>query len=551
MKDLAVTHISTSPVYIEERHFLEALTRWNYFPNQKELATELPPSICTRRFTPEIAHKLLKNVALSKTRKRLGFDLVEYRSTRYNNVSRILGLIHPMAYANIFGVIEANIDIIKESIKDPNSAITIECHIDGRMLIMNYEDPETKALTSAEQSFGKKFRAHTDVANCFGSIYTHSVEWATQGFAEAKAKLTGPREDAHWSSELDCALRSAKRGETSGLPIGPASSSIAVEIILAAVDSKLRQNHSFVRYIDDYTALCNTHAQAEEFIRDLGKELSKYKLTLNLAKTSIVELPEPLQEHWVSELTAALPPLLRDDGKIAFLNTRDAFQFLDHAVRLNNITPDGSVLKFSVAALSRRLKDKTAAEVFQYVLNLAWHYPILLPYLEQIDAHADYYNKENLIEKLNEIIYTNALQHRSDGMCWALYYLERLEAQPSERAIDEIIDSKDCVALAMLSRFETATPKIVDYANTLLGGSRYAIDENWFLFYQLYFTDKIKDPYENEETFKILKQYKVDFFCKPEEQSDAEQYCSVITNPFRNEDTLPTFDEWINKNNQN
>lgn len=548
MKDLAVTHIRTSPVFFEERHFLEALTRWNYFPNQKELATELPPNLCTRRFTPEIAHKLLQNVQLSKTRKRLGFDLVEYRSTRYNNVSRILGLIHPMAYAKIFAVIEENVEKIKNSIKDPNSAITIECHIDGRMLIMNYEDPETKALTSAEQSFGKKFRAHTDVANCFGSIYTHSVEWAIQGFAEAKAKFAGPRQDTHWSSELDDALRSAKRAETSGLPIGPASSSIAVEIILAAVDCTLREKYSFVRYIDDYTALCNTHAQAEDFIRDLGKELSKYKLTLNLAKTSVVELPEPLQEHWVSALTAALPPLLRDDGQIAFLNTRDAFQFLDHAVRLNNSTPDGSVLKFAVSAIARRLKDKTAAEVFQYVLNLAWHYPILLPYLEQIDARANHYDKDNLTTKLNEIIRSNALQRRSDGMCWALYYLERLGPQPSANSIAEIIESKDCVALAMLSRFETATPTVINYAKTLLGEPCYTIDENWLLFYQLYFNDKIDNPYSDEDTFKILKHYGVDFFCNPDEQSTAEQYCSAITCPFIDAGTLPTFDEWMAKN---
>jgi len=549
MKDLAVTHISTSPAIFEERHFLEALTRWNYFPNQKDLATELPPSICTRRFTPEIAHKLLEEVQLSKARRRLGFDLAEYRSTRYNNVSRVLGLIHPMAYAKVFSVLEKHIDIIKKSIQDPNSAITVDCHIDGRILIMNYEDPETKALTSVEQSFGKKFRAHTDVANCFGSIYTHSLEWAIQGFDEAKAKLTEPKLDIHWSSELDEALRSAKRGETSGLPIGPASSSIAVEIILAAVDRSLRTKYSFVRYIDDYTALCNTHAEAEEFIRDLGKELSRYKLALNLAKTSIVELPEPLQEHWVSTLTAALPPLLRDDGQIAFMNTSDAFQFMDLAVRLNNSTPDGSILKFAVAAICRRLKDRAAADIFQYTLNLAWHYPILLPYLEQIDARVDYYDKDSLIDKLNGIIYTNALQRRSDGMCWALYYLERLEAQPSEQSTKEIIGSKDCVALTMLSQFKTATDAVVDYCNSILDCPRYVIDEHWLLLYQLYLTDNIKDPYGDEKTFEILKKYEVDFLCKPDKYSRAEQYCSFITLPFANEEALPTFGEWMAKHN--
>jgi len=92
MKEFAFIHNPITNFSPYDRHFLEALTRWNYFPNQKESATELPPNISTRRFTPEIAKKLLQEIPLSKERQKLGFDLVEYRATRYNNVSRVLGL---------------------------------------------------------------------------------------------------------------------------------------------------------------------------------------------------------------------------------------------------------------------------------------------------------------------------------------------------------------------------------------------------------------------------------------------------------------------------
>lgn len=521
------------------------MTRWNYFPNQKESATELPPNISTRRFTPEIAKKLLEAAPISKDRQKLGFDLVEYRATRYNNVSRVLGLLHPRAFAQIFGVMESNRENIIEAMKDENSAICVEAHNDGRMLIMNYEDPETKALTAAEQSFGKKFRAHTDIANCFGSIYTHSLEWAVQGFEAAKANLT-QKTARHWSTDLDQVLRGAKRNETSGLPIGPASSSIAVEIILAAVDRKLREQFSFVRYVDDYTALCDSHAEAQEFIRLLGKELSQYRLTLNLSKTSIIELPEPLQEKWVSALMSALPPLLQDDGQLAFMSTREAFHFLDFAVRLNNDTPDGSVIKFAVSTIARRLKDRAAADVFQYVLNLAWHYPILLPYLEKIDARSDYYDVKQLEVKLNGIIETNALHRRSDGICWALYYLERLTSLPSEKSISAIIDSKDCVALAMLCNFENSIDIVSEYAKTIIEAQVYLRDQNWLLFYQLFLKEKIPDPYPNEGTFALLKKYDVDFFCKPGEDSRAEDYCIAAHNPFVKDDERPNFDQWMN-----
>lgn len=532
---------------LDNRHFLEALTRWNYFPNQKALATELPPNISTRRFTPEVARKLIETIKINNERKPLGFDLVEYRATRYNNVSRILGLIHPLAFARIFEVFEANHENLIAAMKDENSAIQVEAHNDGRMLIMNYEDHETKAMAAIDQSFGKKFRAHTDVANCFASVYTHSLEWAVQGFEIAKLNLAVKKGPRHWSAHIDQALRWAKRNETSGLPVGPASSSIAVEVILSAVDQKLRDRFSFVRYVDDYTALCESHESAQEFILALGKELSLYRLNLNLAKTSIVELPEPLQEKWVADLMNAVPPVLRDDGQLAFMDTSDALQFLDHAVRLNNETPDGSIVKFAVAAISRRLKDRAAADVFKYVLNLSWHYPILLPYLEQIDARSEYYDREILIEKLNKIIAINVAHRRSDGICWALYYLDRLKSNPSEDSIVGVISSGDSVAIAMLCAFEIAVERVAEYAKTLIDKtSLYIKDQNWLLLYRLYLLGKINDPYEDEKTFEILKKYEVDFFCPAGENSRAEEYCEYISNPFVPQEEMQNFDQWMN-----
>jgi hypothetical protein len=545
MKEFSVPHLSSSAAIIsDDRHFLEALVRWNYFPNQKDSAAELPPNISTRRFTPEIALKLLDAVGVNGQRGKLGFDLVEYRATRYNNVSRVLGLIHPLALAKIFRVVKDNVESIREAIVDANSLISAERHVDGRIFIMNYEDPEKKTLDATVSSFGKKFRAHTDIANCFGSIYTHSLEWAGQGFAEAKANLGNQNAPIHWSGELDRALRFAKRKETSGLPIGPAISSIAVEIILAAVDRELRKSFSFVRYLDDYTAVCDSHYDAEEFIRVLGKELSKYKLSLNLMKTSIVPLPSPLQENWVYDLMNSLPPIIDANGKVNLLSTRDAFQFLEYAVRLNNETPDGSVLKFAVSSISRRLDGSVAADVFSYVLNLAWHYPVLLPYLEKIDARSIYYDKEELIDKLNQIIIVNALQRRSDGICWSLYYLEKLEAEPSKLAIEKIIDSADCVSLAMLSRFPVAIPRVLEYANSIMDEQYYTIDQNWLFFYQLYFLGLIKNPYKGEVTFAILKKYDVDFFCNPNEESKSEAYSWELFNPFTEEGAVK-FDDWI------
>lgn len=522
----------------DERHFVEALTRWNYFPNQKDSSTELPPCFSTRRFTPEIAEELA-NVDLTRERKAYWFDLVEYRATRFNNVPRVLSLIHPQAYSRIYSRLKENRQEILELMEDENSAITAEQHNDGRMFIMNYEDHETKTKNTLEISFGAGFRAHADVANCFGSIYTHSLEWAIQGYEEAKERLRERGGEKHWSSALDVALRNAKRNETSGLPVGPSSSSIAVEIILAAVDRELAGKFRFVRYIDDYTAYCETHIQAQEFVRALSNALSRYRLTLNLSKTKITELPEPLIDSWVTKLTNATPWRTDSNGNLTLL-THEAINFLDYAVHLNKAEPDGSVLKLAAGLICHRAQGDTAATVFQYILSLSWHYPILLPLLEKIDATSDYYDKEAVAKKLNGILETNALHRLSDGMCWALYYLKQLNSQPTAENIELVIQTADATAIALLSSFEAGVEAAVTYANLVIENcTLYELDQNWILLYQLFFHEKINNPYVDDPTFEILKKHDVQFLNPPKKDSKAEDYCFNYSNPFREENESP------------
>ncbi|MFG0820618.1 antiviral reverse transcriptase Drt4 [Pseudomonas sp. GLN_3] len=540
MKEFTTPSSNIAVFLGEERHFLEALTRWNYFPNQKDSSTELPPCFSTRRFTPEIAEEL-SQVELSGDRRTYYFDLVEYRATRFNNVPRVLGLIHPLAYSRIYAKLKEHREDIYVLMDDENSAVAAQQHNDGRMFIMNYEDHETKTKTNLEISFAAGFRAHADVANCFGSIYTHSLEWAIQGYEQAKERLRDRRNGKHWSSELDTVLRNAKRNETSGLPIGPCTSSIAVEIILAAVDKELAGKFRFIRYIDDYTAFCNTHLEAQEFIRTLNIELAKYRLSLNLNKTKIkiTELPEPSIDSWVTKLNNVTPWRIDSNG-LATLSTHEAINFLDYAVQLNKAEPDGSVLKLAVGLICHRTQGDTAWTVFQYVLNLAWHYPILLPMLEKIDATSGYYDSNSLAEKFNKILEINAIHRRSDGMCWAMYYLKNLKSQPTVENAELVIQTSDAAAITLLSSFEAGVEPAVTYANAIIErGTLYELDQNWILLYQLFFNEIIDNPYANDPTFEILKKYDVQFTNLPKKDSKAEDYCFYYSNPFRDEGELP------------
>ncbi|MCK7460303.1 hypothetical protein [Idiomarina aminovorans] len=146
---------------------------------------ELPPCFSSRQFTPEVC-KALSEADNGPSRKKNGFDLVEFRATRYNNVPRILALVHPKPYSVLVERILSSWEKIRNICDNPNSQVKPEITEDGRVFVMNYENGLSKTSRLNKLSFAKKFIVSADIANCFNSIYSHSIPWALVGLEEAK-----------------------------------------------------------------------------------------------------------------------------------------------------------------------------------------------------------------------------------------------------------------------------------------------------------------------------------------------------------------------------
>lgn len=517
----------------EKRSVYEALTRYNYFPNQKEGESELPPCFTTSKFTPELVEEIVKRQD-SRERKTLGFDQVEYLLTRHNNVPRKLGLIHPKAYANLSKVIAENWSEINVKLASENSVIRPEIHEDGRILIMNYEDFNSKIKQASSESFAKRFRVHTDISSCYHSVYSHSFPWAAIGFKQSKGLLTKKSKITHWSEDLDFYTQKSKRSETLGVAIGPASSSIVVELVLACIDRDLTNlGFKFKRYIDDYVCYANTHEEAESFLRLLGKRLNEFKLNLNLHKTHIFTLPEPRSDDWVTVLSGCLPNNFvtseYDRRKYTLI---EIVNYLDQAVRLNKVTPDGSVLKYAIKMIINQINDSSVVDVLDYIINLAWHYPLIIPLLDQLLSNENV-NASVYEERINLLIIESAKNYRSDGMAWALYYIRKFQLNISTGAYGEVIRSKDCIALVSLYRINVDHFHIVEFANSLLCKSDYEKDQYWILLYELYRDKKIGEVYEGDTVFKLMKSHGVTFIPEDDcEETELEKYCFYLSIPF-------------------
>jgi hypothetical protein len=476
---------------------LNALLKHNYFPMQKKRKEELPPVFTSSDISKDIAQEI-RNLTVSGDRKKAGFDAVQYRVTRFNNVPRVFSIPHPRAYVDLCFQIYDDWAKIKHICSNDNSLVIPRTHRDKRTIIVDYESSSEKRSKYYKSAFGKKFLAHADITNCFPGLYSHSIPWALVGVSAAKKKQ-GP---AEWFNRIDKAVRWCSRNETTGVPIGPATSNVVSEIVLERVDTRLRQDFKYVRYIDDYTAYCGTHAEAEEFIRRLAIELMTYKLNLNIKKTEIVRLPQATNVGWVGKMREVIP----QDKTIGASKVSD---ILDAAVRLQEDNPDGSILKYAATSIVKKLDDKSSIEFAKYVMELCFHYPVLIPLLDKPLSTVYKKGSCDFESELRFLLKDSINQGRSDAACWLLYYLKVCHGDITATIAKEVVKWGDCMALSVLAEFPSHRQKVVDFAKGLNKQDLYELDTYWILLYQLFLKNTIGNPYSNDDTFETLKNHNV------------------------------------------
>ncbi len=467
----------------------------------------MPPIFRSETFTSVAAAPLLEMKPLGKSR---GFDIVEYRATKFNAVSRSYTIPHPIAYAQLANCIATNWTEIQAFQSSSISMIRPRQHRDKRLIIMDYEKFATRAERVRRLAFNQRYVAKADIASCFPSVYTHAIPWAVVGTTAAKQKTKGG-----WHNDLDISARGCVRNETQGLPIGPGTSNVIAEIILFRIDEKLTQEFNFVRgdlvhgasrFIDDYSFYCDSFDEAERFIRRLDEELSTFRLRLNPKKTAILTPTMPFGDLWVAELALRLPI-----G--APVDAYKCTNFLEFAASLAAKHPEGSVLKYAANALVMSdLNASAKVATLDYLLVLAVANPVLLPILEPLfDSTMERGNVRYAL-RIIEILRDGALRHRSDAMAWTLYYCRKYNLTIPIELAEKIIKTDDCIALLSLFLTGQHLAMITAWAATLDKKDAYALDRKWILLYQLHFSGHIASDFCSVPTaFEAMKAAGVTF----------------------------------------
>jgi RNA-directed DNA polymerase len=211
-------------------------------------------------------------------------------------------LIHPALYVSLVNKIteQANWNLIVTRFNQFQANPNIRCY---SIPLRSDNDQTDKASSisqwwqiieqqSLELALKYEYILHTDISDCYGSIYTHSVPWAIHTKPTAKAQR---RDQNLVGNAIDKHLQDMSYGQTNGLPQGSVLMDFIAETVLGYADLELfnriqqdnLQDYEIIRYRDDYRIFSNNPQTAEHITKLLTEILIELGMRLNAQKTVV------------------------------------------------------------------------------------------------------------------------------------------------------------------------------------------------------------------------------------------------------------------------
>ncbi len=216
-------------------------------------------------------------------------------------------LIHPVLYVELINIItdKKNWQIIIDRFNDFSNGY-VKCISIPRESLTEESDAAAQVSDwwekieqqSIKKSLEFDYIFATDITDCYGSIYTHSIVWALhpEGKEGVKTERAKSASRNQLGTAIDNRLMNMNRGQTNGIPQGSVLMDFIAEIILGYADLeltaklkelKLNPNDYFIlRYRDDYRILTNSPPLGQEILKQLNHVLYELGLKMNPNKTS-------------------------------------------------------------------------------------------------------------------------------------------------------------------------------------------------------------------------------------------------------------------------
>lgn len=348
----------------------------------------------------EMLHKIAKKLGASPLKS---FFNVRTKPDDYKGVNhtifsnkdgklswRPLQLIHPVLYVNLVREItkKKNWKKIKNRFSKMKTNKNIMCLSMPVQSLSDLKDRAAKVnewwqeveLRSIENALDYEFLYETDISDCYGSFYTHSIAWAME--TKVKAKNRSNRQNTSLLGVfIDHSIREMQNGQSNGIPQGSVLMDFVAEMILGYADLELSKKlknkkiaeFKILRYRDDYRIFVNSSEVGEAILKNLSEVFVDLGLRLNTSKTKSS-----------SDIVSAA---IKSDKK-AWISAKNYHKnLLKHCMLIkqhSDIFPNSGSLSVSLSKFYKRVLtlkqlDEGSLAVVSIVIDIAYKNPKVYP----------------------------------------------------------------------------------------------------------------------------------------------------------------------------
>lgn len=486
-------------IELDNVSFIHQITQYGYFAeffpncfNSDILAGKIDEII---PLLPKITKKVIKPISSPSI-----------ISIYKNDVARrVISLPNPETFLNVVKHMADNWEMLVKTTESTNSLspiIFIHEYQDGFCEFLNssnYRDAKRTKSDFAKSSksriitsLGCKYQLKLDISNCYNSIYTHSISWAVCEKKLAKKYFRDKSPSSlkmkyEFSDRLDELTRYQKNNETNGIVVGPFTSRIVSEIILARIDCILREkSFLFKRYVDDYRFYFTTEAQAQESVIVIERILNEYNLNINTMKTEITKFPYEIYSNMKVEFEKAY----ENDGILGAINIASKFYQ----------SGESGAYKYLLKMIQDSIID---TDDFEVIISMLVNILLLDPkhgqYITRfLKSNLLYIDKEKLCKILNdELSRSLSLGLQQESLCFLHMFIELNLEVDGENILSVLKSDNDFAIILGLDLWKNRNrsvvrssfvakqinESIIELSNQLKGENFYG--SRWLLLYEI------------------------------------------------------------------
>lgn len=329
---------------------------------------------------------------------------------------RMFQIIHPAIYVDLVNniTIPDNWNLIVERFKKFKENKSIICCSDivesssktkdqGAAISNWWNKVEQKSI---ELALKYNWIGITDITDCYGSIYTHSIAWALHEMPIAKVN----KKDELIGNLIDKEIRYMSYGQTNGIPQGSTLMDFIAEIVLGYGDLLLSErfknenidNYTILRYRDDYKIFTKNEVTLNRILKIMAEELSDLNFRMNTQKTLISN--DIITNSIKSDKLEAIKLILDKDINIQkrLLIIREFSIKNTNSGSLKKILID--LYKTSIELMNKKRGDNK--EIISIIVDIMYNnpnlYQICICILSKLLSFENSKSKETIIKDIEE-----------------------------------------------------------------------------------------------------------------------------------------------------